>query len=82
MNQNELKCEMDRLMKESVPDLVKSHVQLEERIDQACMVILEYGMTDGAHHKQWVLDQVLRKLHPKGYEFLVDVNDWDVGIPP
>lgn len=30
-----------------------------ERIINACALILEYGWIDGAHHKQWVLDQVL-----------------------
>lgn len=34
----------------------------QERIDAALDVILRYGGTDGAHHKQWVLDQVVRAL--------------------
>lgn len=33
-----------------------------ERIDRALEVIAEHGGADGAHHKQWALDQVVRVL--------------------
>ena len=32
------------------------------RIKRALDLIGEYGQTDGAHHKQWVIDQVARIL--------------------
>jgi hypothetical protein len=55
-------------------------------------MIVEYGGIDGAHHKAWVLDQVLRILTGKGYDELIksvkdgedgpDTYDWDEGIAP
>jgi len=40
------------------------HVEFEEKgpIDKALALIARYGGTDGADHKQWVLDQVARVL--------------------
>ncbi len=61
---------------------------LEKRIGAASRVIVKYGMTDGAHHKQWVLDQVLRELWGPTYEVSrkllleADGNEWDEGIAP
>jgi hypothetical protein len=40
----------------------------EERFSKAVDLILRYGSVDGAHHKQWVLDQVLRILLEDNYE--------------
>ena len=34
---------------------------------QLAFFILNYGSYDGAHHKQWVLDQILRKLFSEKY---------------
>lgn len=57
-----------------------------ERTEQAINLILEYGYIDGAHHKQWLLDQVLRVLAGERYDAMVapvdDVDDWDTGIAP
>lgn len=54
--------------------------------------ILDYGCIDGEHHKQWVLDQVLRKLLGKDYDRIVidwehgedgpETYEWDIGIAP
>ena len=66
----------------------------EERIGRALDFIWEYGGFDGAHHKQWALDQVVRILTGGGeaYEkWVADHNDgpdgpntyeWDTGIAP
>ena len=35
--------------------------------------------TDGAHHKQWFLDQILKELEPKAEE-IFNIS-WDEGIP-
>jgi hypothetical protein len=35
---------------------------MDERISKALELIAEYGWIDGAHHKQWVLDQAARIL--------------------
>lgn len=53
-----------------------------------------YGGIDGAHHKQWLIDQMLRSLLDDQYDSWVkayneDVDEeggsyslWDVGIAP
>lgn len=63
---------------------------MENRIDQAVDLIYNYGGTDGAHHKQWVLDQVLKLLLDaedydlwiKNYEGEDNEYEWDIGIAP
>lgn len=67
----------------------------EQRITAAIMVACKYAGIDGAHHKQWVIDQMLRKLMgPEEYaEFVRDrtlgplgepghYEPWDEGIAP
>lgn len=57
---------------------------VEARIEQALALIGEYGEIDGAHHKQWVLDQVARTL-AGGDEYPNWVSEWDwedPGIAP
>lgn len=62
----------------------------QKRIIAATEVAAQYGMVDGAHHKQWVIDQMLRVLLGKhGYEFWVSEQNkdpeyrrWDTGIAP
>ena len=61
---------------------------------KALAKIYQNGGTDGAHHKQWLLDQVVRILceTEDGYntwvnnfesgEYGPDTYKWDVGIPP
>lgn len=62
-----------------------------ERIDEALGIISRYGGIDGDHHKQWVLDQVVRALHPNYPEWVrvqragedgPNTYAWDEGIPP
>lgn len=65
-----------------------------DRITDALGLVERYGGIDGGHHKQWVLDQVVRALlgsearykawvvdHKKG-EDGPDTYDWDEGIAP
>jgi hypothetical protein len=63
------------------------------RIAAALAVIHQYGGTDGAHHKQWVLDQVVRELTGPDYAEWIHrfewpehhdeaLNAWDEGIAP
>ena len=59
----------------------------KERIEQAMEFINEYGHIDGAHHKQWVLDQIARVLLGDAYtEWAAPHSDewggWEVGIAP
>jgi len=43
--------------------------------DWAILWIEKYGQYDGGHHKQWVMDQVVRIL--KGGTVTVKVASWD-----
>jgi hypothetical protein len=62
------------------------------KIKQAIDLIVRYGGIDGAHHKDWVLDQVVRILADMEYEKIVreakegedgpNTYDWNVGIAP
>ena len=64
----------------------------EERIGKALEIIERYGGIDGAHHKQWCLDQVVRALLAHKYDEWVremkdgedgpETYEWDEGIAP
>jgi hypothetical protein len=60
-----------------------------EQVQKVIKITLQYGMIDGEHHKQWLLDQILRICLEEFYDkeiekFNADKNykEWDVGIPP
>lgn len=63
-----------------------------EKIDEAIRLAVSYGGIDGAHHKAWVIDQMVRALTGDRYEQIVadakagedgpDTYSWDVGIAP
>lgn len=67
-------------------------IEMTGRVNQALDLIDRYGGTDGAHHKQWVLDQVVRALAGDGYATWVadhcsgedgyNTYDWDTGVAP
>lgn len=40
----------------------------QEKIDAALAVAFQYAGIDGAHHKQWVIDQMVRALTSDKYE--------------
>lgn len=48
----------------------------EERIEKALAIIVKWGGIDGAHHKDWVLDQAVRALTgcPVAIEQAEDIN--------
>lgn len=64
----------------------------EERIKSALEVAINYGQIDGAHHKAWVIDQMVRALTGDKYERFVasacvgqdgpETYFWDRGIAP
>lgn len=67
-------------------------VMLPERVAAALALIVQFGSTDGAHHKDWVLDQVTRTLAADRYPELVrracdgedgeNTYSWEEGIAP
>lgn len=66
---------------------------MEERIKEALKIAWQYGCIDGAHHKMWVIDQMVRALceNEKEYKKWVEAYEtpdgedywvWDCGINP
>lgn len=63
-----------------------------DRTELALELLLNFGQTDGDHHKLWVIDQVVRLLAGDRYEAMVteyrdgedgpDTYEWDTGIAP
>lgn len=63
-----------------------------QRSVKAIQLAIQYGGIDGAHHKSWVIDQMVRALTGLDYDKVVaearegedgpETYDWDVGIPP
>jgi hypothetical protein len=63
-----------------------------EAIAEALKIAHRYGGIDGAHHKTWVIDQMVRALTGPDYPKWVanqkagadgpDTYDWDEGIAP
>lgn len=59
----------------------------EIRIERAASIAYDFGVFDGEHHKQWVIDQMLRAmLGDAGYcDFVhrssMKGHDWDQGVP-
>ena len=60
----------------------------KEVIDKAINIAYEYGQIDGAHHKTWVIDQMIRELLGTEYDkFIKEYEEdgeytWDIGIAP
>ena len=64
----------------------------DERIKKALELAWSYGQIDGAHHKMWVIDQMVRALlGEEKYQEFVEVYEtpygdeyweWDNGIAP
>jgi hypothetical protein len=64
------------------------------RIKKALRIARDYGTIDGAHHKQWVIDQMVRALTDSpeeglgsaSYQGQFDTEDpeypWDEGLAP
>ena len=63
-----------------------------DRIADALNIAEFYGSCDGAHHKTWVIDQMVRALTGDGYAEWVrkrkagedgpETYEWDEGIAP
>jgi hypothetical protein len=73
-------------------DAIYKEAQNMEPTERALDVIFSYGGIDGSHHKQWVLDQVVRALTGEKYEEWVkkfeqgedgpNTYSWDTGTAP
>lgn len=64
----------------------------EKRVEEALDTAIRYGQIDGAHHKTWVIDQVVRTLLGDKYDATIAESNagedgpntytWDTGIAP
>lgn len=64
----------------------------KKQIQEALDIAIRYGGIDGAHHKDWVIDQMVRVLTGKNYAAFVqqacdgedgpETYTWEIGIPP
>ena len=67
-------------------------MSLLSKIEGAINIALEYGGIDGAHHKDWVIDQIVRTLAGNRYDTIIakacdgeegpNTYDWDCGTAP
>lgn len=67
---------------------------MQDRIDKALAIAMNFGTTDGDHHKMWVIDQMVRALLGNGVDydkFIINFQmgedgpetyQWDEGIAP
>ena len=64
---------------------------MKSKTDQALDLIYSCGGIDGAHHKQWLLDQLVRTLSTNYAKWVQEYQDgedgpqtyeWDTGIAP
>ena len=67
-------------------------METKQRILEALEVAMKYGSVDGAHHKMWVIDQIVRILAGENYNIWIEdfcrgedgenTYEWDCGIAP
>lgn len=65
---------------------------LRDRVEDAIALVVRYGGMDGEHHKDWVIDQIVRTLEPDRYPLIVasacmgedgpETYEWKIGIAP
>jgi len=63
-----------------------------DKINKAISLAIQYGQTDGDHHKMLVIDQMIRILAGNKYNKIIteanagedgpNTYSWDIGIAP
>ena len=86
-----LEWSMAVMVEETGGDYVRFE-DVQECIEKAIDLAVQYGGIDGDHHKAWVIDQMVRALAGDRYEQIVadakdgedgpDTYSWDEGIAP
>jgi hypothetical protein len=63
---------------------IAAHIErLEAQRAAATAIAVKFGNVDGAHHKQWMLDQMLCALTGDDHDAVVAaIGGWDRGIAP
>lgn len=69
--------------------IIEDLEKYQKAFDKTFLLIEEWAGIDGSHHKQWLIDQIVRSMLGTGYDGWVksynddeDYEDWDVGIAP
>lgn len=70
--------------------MADENTTLHARIEAAAKIAERFGMIDGDHHKQWVIDQMLRAMFTdeEYQQWVAQMNSdpeydpWDIGIAP
>lgn len=68
---------MERYLGQSIVNIEDTEFKDFKPSDWALYYIECYGQIDGGHHKQWVMDQVVRIL--KGTPIEIKLAKWDDG---
>lgn len=73
-------------------DIRNARIITDERIEKALEIAFQYSQIDGAHHKAWTIDQMVRALTGDGYDEWIkkykydeetgETYRWDEGIAP
>jgi len=74
------------------PEKRGMELKKKERIKKAIKLAVKYGSIDGSHHKDWVIDQMVRVLAGDKYNKIVEdachgedgpnTYYWECGIAP
>lgn len=68
---------MEGYLGETVIDITQSEYKNYTKSDWVIFFIVRYGGIDGSHHKDWLLDQIVRIL--KGTPVIVKIAKWENG---
>lgn len=52
---------------------------MDPKLENISNLIKDYGGIDGAHHKQWLLDQILREASVDETSYQAWVQEWNAG---
>ena len=76
-------CERETKIRARLLETFTFPPSADERIRAALQIARDYGTTEGAHHKAWAIDQMVRALVPN-YEAWrhVGPSDWEEGVAP
>lgn len=68
---------MESYLGEAIVDIKNTEYKDYDEKDWALLYVEMYSGIDGAHHKDWLLDQVARILN--GTEIIIKIAKWDNG---
>jgi hypothetical protein len=83
---------LTRLCEEQREEIKRLREGPDARIVKAIQIAVRWGSCDAAHHKAWVIDQMVRALAEDMYDAVIvsakagedgpETYDWEEGTPP